>query len=587
MQSLADEPQTRSPALLPYVGVGVALLVVVLMVVAGITLIVPQETGELVGSGALLIGNTTAAVIIIRRARRLEGAERRPWVLIGSGFLVATLGVLVVGVIDVVVGGIRAFGPADFLFFAGYVVVLTGLATLPQASGSVLRRSRVVLDALIGAVALGALLWVGVMSGLGERLSAAPPWERFVATAYPFLDLAVIVALMVVAVRRSSFQFDLRILLLSMAVGAQALGDITFLESGVGRSFEEAEPVLVFFLIASILLLATSQIVDRPPAPRESPERKLPVWAMLGPYTAALVMLALLVITARTDALTTDGRVLFFASLIVGGLVIGRQAMAIRENQIIVDRERATLISSISHELRTPLTSMVGFLDILGEDDQLDAATRDEMVGIVSHQANYMARIVSDLVMLARGSAGDIRLREIPVNIGEQIRSAIHSIDVDPETVAIEVPRDLIATVDPDRVQQVLVNLLSNSVRYGGGKRLVVARRLGADLVIEVHDNGPGVPRRYELLIWERFERGPNRLNATTPGSGIGLAIVDAVARAHSGSTAYRKSERLGGACFAVELPGRILDARDLSALPLLGELDADVPSIEDHRRTA
>jgi two-component system sensor histidine kinase AdeS len=189
--------------------------------------------------------------------------------------------------------------------------------------------------------------------------------------------------------------------------------------------------------------------------------------------------------------------------------------------------------------------------------------------------------------MLARGSAGDIRLREIPVNIGEQIRSAIHSIDVDPETVAIEVPRDLIATVDPDRVQQVLVNLLSNSVRYGGGRRLVVARRLGADLVIEVHDNGPGVPRRYELLIWERFERGPNRLNATTPGSGIGLAIVDAVARAHSGSTAYRKSERLGGACFAVELPGRILDARDLSALPLLGELDADVPSIEDHRRTA
>jgi signal transduction histidine kinase len=390
-----------------------------------------------------------------------------------------------------------------------------------------------------------------------------------------------------VAVRRSSFQFDLRILLLSMAVGAQALGDITFLESGLGRSFEEAEPVLVFFLIASILLLATSQIVDRPPVPRESPERKLPVWAMLGPYTAALVMLALLVITARTDALTTDGRVLFFASLIVGGLVIGRQAMAIRENQIVVDRERATLISSISHELRTPLTSMVGFLDILGEDDQLDAATRDEMVGIVSHQANYMARIVSDLVMLARGSAGDIRLREIPVNIGEQIRSAIHSIDVDPETVAIEVPRDLIATVDPDRVQQVLVNLLSNSVRYGGGRRLVVARRLGADLVIEVHDNGPGVPRRYELLIWERFERGPNRLNATTPGSGIGLAIVDAVARAHSGSTAYRKSERLGGACFAVELPGRILDARDLSALPLLGELDADVPSIEDHRRTA
>lgn len=587
MKSIDGEPRISSPALLPYIGRGAAIVLVLLAATAAFTLVAPQELGEEVGSLALLIGNTTAGVIIIRRARRLEGSERRPWLLIGSGFMIATGGVLIVGIIDAVTGGVNAFGPADLLFFAGYVVTLAGLAALPQASGSALRRSRVAIDGLIGALSLGALLWVVVLSGLNERLAAVPPWERAIATLYPFLDLAVIVALMVVAVRRSAFQFDLRILLLSAAVGAQALGDITFLESGVGRSFEEAEPVFAFFLIASIFLLAMSQIVDRPPAPRELPEQKPPAWAIMGPYVSAAVMLVLLITSVRTDAFDANTRVLFVATLGVGALVVIRQGMAIRENRIAVDRERGTLISSISHELRTPLTSMVGFLEILDEDDHLDADARHEMIGIVAHQANYMARIVSDLVMLARGSPESIRLREVPVNVGDQIQAAIRSIDIETASVAIEAQEDLVATVDPDRLQQVLVNLLSNSVRYGGPQRLIVARRLGPDLVIEVHDDGPGVPRRYELIIWERFERGPNRLNATVPGSGIGLAVVEAVAQAHSGKATYRSSERLGGACFAVEFPGRILDARDLSALPLLDRDDTDVTSIEERRRSA
>jgi len=66
------------------------------------------------------------------------------------------------------------------------------------------------------------------------------------------------------------------------------------------------------------------------------------------------------------------------------------------------------------------------------------------------------------------------------------------------------------------------------------------------------------VPKKYEQTIWERFERGVNRLNASIPGSGIGLAVVAAITSAHGGSTGYRRSERLGGACFRVVLPNRI-----------------------------
>jgi two-component system sensor histidine kinase AdeS len=138
------------------------------------------------------------------------------------------------------------------------------------------------------------------------------------------------------------------------------------------------------------------------------------------------------------------------------------------------------------------------------------------------------------------------------------VKKATTSVEKKTNSLTIEVEAHLQAMLDAGRVQQVMVNLLSNAVRYGQGKSLIVVRREGNDLAIEVHDNGPGVPKKYELAIWERFERGVNRLNAGTPGSGIGLAVVDAITKAHGGETAYRDSERLGGACFRVVLPDRI-----------------------------
>ncbi|MDX2343465.1 MAG: ATP-binding protein, partial [Acidimicrobiia bacterium] len=78
--------------------------------------------------------------------------------------------------------------------------------------------------------------------------------------------------------------------------------------------------------------------------------------------------------------------------------------------------------------------------------------------------------------------------------------------------------------------------------------------------------------------IWEKFERGPNRLNAVVPGSGIGLAVTNAIAKAHGGSAGYRRSERLGGACFWIRLPGRARDDRpDIKdRLPQLSVVEDD-----------
>jgi signal transduction histidine kinase len=159
--------------------------------------------------------------------------------------------------------------------------------------------------------------------------------------------------------------------------------------------------------------------------------------------------------------------------------------------------------------------------------------------------------------MLARDASSEMQLHFETVAMSEVVSQSIQASGVAALKVTVDCPPHVIGVIDPARVRQVLVNMLTNAVRYGEGDVLIRVKVIGTDLILEVHDNGDGVPRRFEVVVWDRFERGPNRLNASIPGSGIGLAIVQAIAMAHGGSAVYRASEELGGACFAITLPGR------------------------------
>jgi signal transduction histidine kinase len=123
--------------------------------------------------------------------------------------------------------------------------------------------------------------------------------------------------------------------------------------------------------------------------------------------------------------------------------------------------------------------------------------------------------------------------------------------------------------------------LLTNAIRYGADRTELILAADGGDLLIEVHDDGPGVPKKYQQIIWERFERGSNQLNAIAPGTGLGLAIVEMIAKAHGGSASYRDSEALGGACFSATLPQRVAAAPGPVATPVnLASQPASVRSL-------
>ncbi len=505
----------------------------------------------------LLAGHSFAGITMLRKARRLPAREGLVWKLIGVSLLMASTGVLLVGIVDSVVGSVPAFSTLDLFFFLAYAFLLTGLGVVPGQIGSWRERAQTLIDSALATISIGTLLTVVLLEDIWQSLADAPSFDRWVGMTYPILDVAAVVSIAVVFVKRRQFQFDYRFLVYALALTAQGIADVNYVTQVAGQSFGEVDSVFPFFILASFLFVATSAIVDWQPQPRELSDRRTPLWSMLLPYGATFFMVVLLISHVFDQG--SDDRLLLVATLLIAVLAYARQALAIYQNRILVDQERNSLISSLSHELRTPLTSLVGFLSLLDDEgDLLTSEDRIEMISTTRQQADYMGRMVTDLVMLSRDDLDQTDILPSEVKLEALVERALVSADLSGDKVTTTLPAGLILSIDADRIQQVTVNLLANAHRYGDGRVAVVATPIGHDLELAIHDNGTGVPKKHHVTMWERFERAHHRFDASLPGSGIGLAIVAALVRAHGGKVGYRDSELLGGACFTVHLPGVI-----------------------------
>lgn len=565
MQSIAGRDATSRASPVPWYAV---LSFALIGIAAIVVLLTDGDTRAIAASVAVFAGTVSAGTVFVRRSRMLAPRERRAWTFVGRGLIIAAAGIVAVALWGAIAGDIPTFGVTDVFFVTGYGVIIFGIAILPHTAGTGLQRARVGLDATIGAISVGALAWVFIIDPIVIGLEGAPLEARVFGVLYPLVDVGALIAIVIVTIRRSSLQFDFRMLILGAALAFQMIGDVSLLVSGNRTSLEDAEPLFVAYLVACALFLFTALNVDRMPAPRAHADRVAPAWAMVVPYVAATVMVLGLMHRLWDGSVDMDDRILLVSTVLVVVLVIVRQALSIRANRVLVEQQRSDLVSSISHELRTPLTAMVGFISVLEDDQDLSRSERSEMIGVVADQAEYLAGIVEDLLTFTQGGEDHIDLDVAERSIPALIENAVLATSIDRKRVDVEVTPTLTALVDGSRIQQILVNLLSNAERYGGDQCLVVATATGSGLRIEVHDDGPGVPKKHELAIWERFERGANRYNAGTPGSGIGLAMVKSLAEAHGGRATYRRSKRLGGACFVVDLPGRVGKQQPIVALP-------------------
>ena len=229
------------------------------------------------------------------------------------------------------------------------------------------------------------------------------------------------------------------------------------------------------------------------------------------------------------------------------------------ETEQVVQAQRE-FIADASHELRTPLTSILANLELLHE--QLSQAERQgeqgEIVASALSSSQRMRRLVADLLLLARADAGRAGTRT-EVDLGEIAEAALAEVRPVAEGHSLELHAADGVSVDgnADELHRMALNLLDNGLRHtpeGSTIELTVASRNG-DAVLEVADDGPGVPAEQREQVFSRFARlaGPADLSADS-GTGLGLAIVEAVARSHDGRVEVGASAS-GGARFTVSLP--------------------------------
>jgi signal transduction histidine kinase len=222
---------------------------------------------------------------------------------------------------------------------------------------------------------------------------------------------------------------------------------------------------------------------------------------------------------------------------------------------------RRNLMADIAHELRTPLSVIRSDLEAL-----LDGvyAPTPEALGSLHEETLLLSRLVDDLRALAQAEAGQLRLERRPVDVGGVLRGAMASFAANAKAqdqrLSLDLPPHLPAVdADPQRVQQVVANLISNALRHaagaredrGGGRVVVSARQRGGEVQVSVADDGPGILPEDLPHVFDRFWRGDR---ARAGGSGLGLAIARELVLAHGGRI-WVESEPGQGASFSFTLP--------------------------------
>jgi signal transduction histidine kinase len=220
------------------------------------------------------------------------------------------------------------------------------------------------------------------------------------------------------------------------------------------------------------------------------------------------------------------------------------------------DQLRRHLVANVSHELRTPITALQAALENLVDGVE---PPDPETLKVMLSQVERLGRLVTQLLDLSRLESGAVPLERAAFDVEPVLEHAVreqqlHAPEVD-VAVVVETP-GLTADGDPERVHQVVANLLENAVRYTprGGRVEVRARRNGKGVTIEVLDDGPGIPEDEQSRIFERFYRADSARASRDGGAGLGLAIAQWIVDLHGGE--IRPERRTPHGCrMVVTLP--------------------------------
>ncbi len=225
-----------------------------------------------------------------------------------------------------------------------------------------------------------------------------------------------------------------------------------------------------------------------------------------------------------------------------------------------LDASRREFIANVSHELRTPLTNIKSYTETVVENADLPEENRTAFLQVVLGESDRMIRIVKDLLMLSRLDNDKLDLRPQRFDVGGMVRHVYEAMKIDAynrkHTLRLVEGNPGVMTGDVERLEQVLVNVVSNSIKYTpeGGVIEIEARREGEQVIIQVKDNGIGIPDEDLDRIFDRFYRVDKARSREMGGTGLGLAIAREIMQAHKGEISL--SSTLGkGTTVTLTLP--------------------------------
>ncbi|MBA3539517.1 MAG: hybrid sensor histidine kinase/response regulator [Deltaproteobacteria bacterium] len=227
-------------------------------------------------------------------------------------------------------------------------------------------------------------------------------------------------------------------------------------------------------------------------------------------------------------------------------------------------------LATLSHELRTPLNAVLGWSEILLSRAKADSDTRRGLETI-ARNARSQAQLIEDLLDMNRIVSGTIRLDVQRIDLAAIIEAALDSVQPSADAKSIVIRRTLDPKAgpvhgDPNRLQQVVWNLLTNAVKFTpkGGKIHVLVQRVNSHIEISVHDSGMGISEEFLPHLFERFRQADSSTTRRYGGLGLGLSIVKQLVELHGGSVTAQSDGVDHGATFIVTLPLRAVRGDDV-----------------------
>ena len=240
-----------------------------------------------------------------------------------------------------------------------------------------------------------------------------------------------------------------------------------------------------------------------------------------------------------------------------GAVVVFHDLTRLRQLEAV----RQEFVANVSHELRTPLSLIKSATETLIDGGKDDPAVTARFLELIEKHANRLSLLIDDLLLLARLDSWRIELNlravDLPTAAQEAIDDAALAAKARNVTLENQVAPEITAHADPERLRQVLANLIDNAIKYGreGGRVSVGGRAIDSSRVeLTVRDDGPGIPAEAKARIFERFYRVDKARSREQGGTGLGLAIVKNVVQAHGGEVRVESGPE-SGTEFFITLP--------------------------------